>query len=138
MSHRATQDGLVTLESSDKTWSTGAGNGKPLQDCCENPMNSIKRQKDMTLENKHPHRSEGVQYAAGEERRAITNSSRKNEAAGPGWNRHSVVDVSDGQSKSRCCKEQFCIGTRNDRFMNQGKLDVVEQEMAKMNIDMII
>jgi len=126
------------VESSDKTWSSGAGNGKPRQDSCrENPVNSMKRQKDMTLENKQPPRSEGVQYATGEERRAITDSSRKNEAAGPVWNQRSVVDVSGGQSKIRCCKEQFCIGTWNDRFMNQGKLDV-KQEMARMNTDMII
>ena len=126
------------MDSSDKTWSSGAGNGKPLQDSCrENPMNSVKRQKDMTLENKQPPRSEGVQYATGEERRAITDSSRKNEAAGPVWNQRSVVDVPGGQSKIRCCKEQFCIGTWNDRFMNQGKLDV-KQEMARMNTDMII
>ena len=91
----------------------------------------------MILENKQPPRSEGVQYATGEEKRAITDSSWKNEVAGPVWNQRSVVDVSGGQSKIRCCKEQFCIGTWNDRFMNQGKLDV-KQEMARMNTDMII
>ena len=139
MSRRAIQDGRVTVESSDETWSTGAGNGKPLQySCSENPMNSMKRQKDMTLENKQPPRSEGVHYATGEEWRAITDSSRKNEAAGPVWNQCSDVDVSGGQSKIRCYKEQFCIGTWNDRFMNPGKLDVVKQEMARMNINMII
>ena len=59
------------VESSDKMWSTGEGNGKPLQySCLENPMNSMKRQMDMTLEDELP-RSEGVQYATGEERRAI-------------------------------------------------------------------
>ena len=80
---RATQDGWVIVESSDKMWSTGEGNGKPLQhSCLENPMNSMKRQKNMTLEDEPP-RSEGVQYPTGEEQRAITNSSRKNEAAGP-------------------------------------------------------
>ena len=64
------------VESFDKTWSTGGGNGKPLQySYLENPMNSKKRQKDMTTEYK-PVRSEGVQYATGEEQR---NSSRKNE-----------------------------------------------------------
>ena len=75
---RATQDQRVIVESSDKTWSTGGGTGKPLQcSCCENPMNSIKRQKDKTLKVEPP-RLEGVQYAPGGERRAITNSSRKN------------------------------------------------------------
>ena len=59
---RATHDGRVTVESSDETWSTEGGNGKPLQDSCrENPMNSMKRQKDKTLEDEPP-RSEGVQY----------------------------------------------------------------------------
>ena len=61
------------------------GNGKPLQcSCLENPMNSMKRQKDRTLKDKLP-RSVGAQYATGEEQRPITNSSRKNEAAGPKW-----------------------------------------------------
>ena len=62
------------VESSDKMWSTGEGNGKPLQySCLENPMNSMKRQKDMTLKDEHP-KSVGAQYATGEEWR---NSSKK-------------------------------------------------------------
>ena len=66
------------MESSDKTWSTGEGNGKPLQySCLENPMNSMKRQKDMTLKDEL-HRVVGAQYATGEEWR---NNSRKNEEA---------------------------------------------------------
>ena len=70
------------VESSDKTWSTGGGNGKPLQySYLKNPMSRKKRQKDMTTEYKPP-RSEGVQYATGEEQR---NSSRKNEETGPKW-----------------------------------------------------
>ena len=56
-------------------------------------------------------RSEGVQYATGKERRAVTNSSRKNEAAGPKRKQRCVVDVSGGESKVRCCKERYCIGT---------------------------
>ena len=77
-----TQDRWVMVESSDKTWSTGEKKGKPLQySYLENPMNSMKRQKDMTLEDELP-RSEGVQYATGEEWR---NSSRKNDEAGPKW-----------------------------------------------------
>ena len=64
-------------------WPTGEGNGKPLQySCLENPMNSMKRQKDMTLKDESP-RMEGVQYTTGEEWSAITNSSSKNEPAGP-------------------------------------------------------
>ena len=73
---RATQDGWVVMESSDKTWSTGEGNGKPLQySFLENPMNSMKRQKDRTLKDELP-RLVGAQYATGEEWR---NNSRKNE-----------------------------------------------------------
>ena len=78
----STQDRWVMVESSDKTWSTGEKKGKPLQHSyLENPMNSMKRQKYMTLEDELP-RSEGVQNATGEEWR---NSSRKNEEAGPKW-----------------------------------------------------
>ena len=66
---RATQDGRVIMESSDKMWSTGGGNDKPPQYIsCENPMNYTKKQKEMTLKNE-PSRSEGAQYAAGEEQR---------------------------------------------------------------------
>ena len=73
---RATQDGQAMEESSDKTWSTGEGNGKPLQySCLENPMNGMKRQKDRTLKDELP-RSVGAQYATGEEWR---NDFRKNE-----------------------------------------------------------
>ena len=80
-------------------WFTGDRNGKPLQYFCyENPMNSMKRQKDMTLEDGPP-RLEGLPYATGEEQKAITNSSRKNEVAGPKWKHCSVVHVSGGESK---------------------------------------
>ena len=77
---RATQDGQVIVESSDKMWSVGEENGKPLQySCPENPMNSMKRQKDRTLKDELP-RSVGAQYATGEEWR---NNSRKNEETEP-------------------------------------------------------
>ena len=73
---KATQDGQVMVESSDKTWSTREGNGKPLQySCLENPMNTMKRQKYMTLKDELP-RSVAAQYTIGEEKR---NNSRKNE-----------------------------------------------------------
>ena len=75
-----------------------------------------------------------VQYATGEERR---NNSRKNEKAEPKWKQQPVVDVSDGESKVWYCKEQYCIGTWDVRSMNQGKLDVVKQEMARVNIDIL-
>ena len=80
MACRATTDGQVMVERSDKTWSTGEGNGKPLQySCLENPMNSMKTQKDMTLKDELL-RSVGAQYATGEEWR---NNSRKNEEMEP-------------------------------------------------------
>ena len=67
MPRRATQDGWVMVESSDRTWSTGEGNGKPLQySCLENPMNSAEMQKGMTLKDALP-KSVGAQYATGEE-----------------------------------------------------------------------
>ena len=78
MPHRATQDGWVMVESSEKMWSTREGNGKPLQhSCLENPMNSIKRQKERTLKDELP-RSVGAQYAIGKDQR---NRSRKNKEA---------------------------------------------------------
>ena len=74
----ATQDGWVMVERPDRMWSTGEGNGKPLQySCLQNPMNSMKRQNDRIPKEELP-RSVGAQYATGEEWR---NSSRKNEEA---------------------------------------------------------
>ena len=61
-------------------------------------------------------------------------SSRRNEEEEPKGKQCPVVDVSGGESKVRCCKEQYCIGTWNVRSMNQGKLEVVKQEMTRMNI----
>ena len=87
-------------------------------------MNSMKRQKDMKLEDE-PLRLEVVQYATREEWRAITNSSGKKEAAGPKRKQHSVVGMFGGEIKVQCYKEQYCIGTWDVRSMNQGKLDVV-------------
>ena len=72
-----------------------------------------------------------------EEQRTTPNSPRKNEAAGPKWKWCSVVDVSGDESKIRCCKEQHCVGTWNVRSMNQGNLDVVKQEMARININIL-
>ena len=93
---KATQDGRVMVESSDKTWSTGEGNGKPLQySCVENPMNSMKRQKDRTLKDELP-RSVGSQYATGDEWR---NNSRKNEGMEPKQKQYPIVDVTDNGSK---------------------------------------
>ena len=84
------------VESYDKTWSTGEENGKPLQyHCLENPMNSMKRQKDRTLKAELP-RSIGAQYATGEEWR---NNSRKNEEMEPNQKQHPIVDVTGDDSK---------------------------------------
>ena len=131
---RATQDRRVMVENSDKTWSTGEGNGKPLQNSClENPMNSMKSQKDRTLKEELP-RSVGAQYATGDQWR---NDSRKNEEMEPKQQEHPVVDVTGNGSKVWCCKEQCCIGTWNVRSMNHGKLEVVKQEMARVNVDIL-
>ena len=65
------------------------------------------------------------------------NSSMRNEEAEPKRKQHPVVDMSCGESKLWCCKEQYCIGTWNVRSMNQGKLEVVTQEMARVNIDIL-
>ena len=99
MTCRATQDGQVIGESSDKMWSTGQRNGKPLQhSCLENPMNSKKTQKDMTLKDELP-RTVDVQYAAGEEQR---NSSRRNEKAEPKQKQHSIVEMTGDENKVQC------------------------------------
>ena len=96
------------VKSPDKMWSTGEGNGKPLQySCLENPMNSMKRQKDRTLKNELP-RLLGAQYATGDQ---WINNSRKNEEMKPKKKQHPVVDVTGDRSKVRCYKEQYCIGT---------------------------
>ena len=93
----------------------------------------MKRQKDRKLKDELP-RSVGAQYATGEEWR---NNSRKNEEMEPKQNQHPVVDVTGDRSKVQCCKEQCCIGTWNARSVNQGKLEVVKQEMARVNIDIL-
>ena len=96
-------------------------------------MNSMKRQKDMTLKDELP-RSVGAQYATGEEWR---NSPRQNEEAEPKWKQHPVVDVIGDGSKVQCYKKQHCIHLWNVRSMNQGKLEVVKQEMARVNINIL-
>ena len=122
------------VEKSDRMWSTEEGNGKPLQySCLENPMNSMKRQNDRILKEDLP-RSVGAQYATGDKCR---NNSRKNEGMEPKQKQYPVVDVIGDRSKVRCGKEQYCIGTWNVRSMNQGKLEVVKQEMEKGNVDIV-
>ena len=134
MSCGATQHGRLMVERSDRMWSTGEGNGKPLQySCLENPMNSMKRQKDRTLKDELP-KWVGGQYATGDQWR---NKSRKNEGMEPKQKQHPVVDVTGDRSKVQCYKEQYCIGTWNVRSMNQGKLEVVKQEMASVNVNIL-
>ena len=92
----ATQDGQVMVDSSDKTWSTGEGNGKPLPySCCENPMNIMKRQKDRTLKDELT-RSVSAQYATEDQ---WTNNSRKNEETEPKQKQHPCVDVTGDRCK---------------------------------------
>ena len=94
-------------------WSTGEGNGKPLQySCLENPMNYMKRQKDRTLKGELP-RSVGAQYDTGDQWR---NNSRKYEETETKQN--PVVDVTGDGSKVQWYKEQCCIGTWNLRSIN--------------------
>ena len=97
-------------------------------------MNSMKRQKDRTLKDK-PSSLVDVQDANGEKQR---NNSRRNEEAEPKWKWHPVVDVSGGEGKVWCCKEQYCIETWNVRSLKQGKLlKGVRQEMARVNINIL-
>ena len=95
--------------------------------------NSKKRQNDRILKEELP-RSVGTQYATGNQWR---NNSRKSEGMEPKQNQYPVVDVTGDRSKIRCCKEQYCMGTWNVRSMNQGKLEAVKQEMARVNIDIL-
>ena len=96
MPRGATQDGQVMVERSDRMWSTGEGNGKPLQySCLENSMNSLKRQNDRILKDELP-RVVGTQYATGDQWR---NNSRKKEVMEPKQKQHPVVDVIGDRSK---------------------------------------
>ena len=84
------------VESSNKMWSTGEGNGKPFQySCLEKPMNSMKRQKDGTLKDELP-KLVGAQYTTGEEWK---NNSRKNEETEPKQKQHPGMDVTGDGSK---------------------------------------
>ena len=99
--HGPNQDGWGMVERSDGMWSTGEGNGKPLQYCClENPINSMKRQNDRILKEELP-RSVGVQYATGDQWR---NNSRKNEGMEPKQKEYPAVDMTGERSKVQCCK----------------------------------
>ena len=116
------------IHGSDKMWPTGEGNSKPLQySCLKNSMNNMKWQKYRSLKDELP-RWEGVQYATGEECR---NNSRKNEEMEPKQKQYLVLDVTGNGRKVWCCKEQYCIGKRNVRSMNKGKLKMAKQIGSK-------
>ena len=90
------------VERSDRMWSTGGGNGKPLQySCLENPMNSMKRQNERILKEELPRSV--AQYATGDQWR---NNSRKNEGMDPKQKQYPAVDVTGDRSKVRCYNEQ--------------------------------
>ena len=95
-------------------------------------MNSMKRQNDI-LKEELP-RWVGAQYDTGDQWR---NNSRKNEGMEPKQKQYPAVDVNGDRSKVWCCKEQYCIGTWNVRSMNQGKLEGVKQEMARVNVNIL-
>ena len=101
---RATQERQVMVESFDKMWSTGEGNGKALQyPCLENSLNSMKMQKDRTPKDELP-KSVGAQYATGDQCR---NYSRKNEETEPKQNQHPAVHVTGVRGKLRCYKSNI-------------------------------
>ena len=133
--HGATQDGRVMVERSDRMWSTGEGNGKPLQySCLENPMNSMKRQNDRILKEELPS-SVGAQYATGDQWR---NNSRKNEGMESktedemaGWHhwldgRESqwTPEVGDGQGGLACCDAWGCKESDPTEQLNWTELNV--------------
>ena len=96
-------------------------------------MNSMKRQNDRILKEELP-RLVGAQYVTGDQWR---NNSRKNEGMEPNQKQHPAMDVTGDRSKVQCCKEQYRIEIWNVRSMNQGKFEVVKQEMARVNIDIL-
>ena len=125
---------LLHSQTSDRMWSTVEGNRKPLQySCLENLMNSMKRQNDSKVKNELP-RLVGAQYATGDQWR---NNSRKNEEMEQKQKQYPVADVTGDRSKVQCCEEQYCIGIWNVRPMNQGKLEVVKQELVRVNVDIL-
>ena len=128
----ANQDGWVLVESSDKMWSTGEGNGKPIQySYLENPMNSMKRQKDRTLKDKLP-RSVDAQYSGDQWR----NNSRKIEEMEPKQKQHPVVDVTGDGSKVQSCRailhRNLECQVHESRQIGSG-----QQEMTRVNIDVL-
>ena len=93
----------------------------------------MKRQKDRILKDELP-RSVRAQYATGDQWR---NNSRKNEETESKKKQHPVVNVTGDRSKVQCFKEQYCTGTWNVGPINQGKLEMVKQEIAKVNFSVL-
>ena len=96
-------------------------------------MNSTKKQNDRILKDKFPS-SVGAQSATGDQWR---NNSRNSEGMEPKQKQYPVVDGTCDRSKVQFCKEHYCTGTWNVRSMNQGKLEVVKQEMARVNVNIL-
>ena len=96
-------------------------------------MSSVKRHEDRTLKDELL-RSGGAQYATGDQWR---NNSRKNEAMEPKQKEYPAVDVTGDRSKVRCCKEQYCMETWNVQSMNPGESEMIKQEMARVNINIL-
>ena len=125
----------------DRSWWRGLIECGPLEKGIANHFSilalrtpwTVKRQKDRTLKDELP-RSVDAQYATGNQWR---NNSRKNEEVEPKQKQHPIVDVTGDRSKVHCCKEQYCIGTWNVRSMNQGKLEVIKPEMARVKVDIL-
>ena len=122
------------VERSERMWSTGEGTGNPLQySCLEIRKNSMKRQNNRILKEELP-MSVGARYATGDWWR---NNSRNNDWIEPKQKQHPIVHVTGDRRKVQGYKEQYSIGTWNVKFMNQGKLEVVKQEMATVNINIL-
>ena len=96
-------------------------------------MNNMKRQNDRILKEGLP-RSLGAHYATGDQWRS---NSRKNEGMEPKLKQYPTVYVTGDRRKDQCCEEQYCIGTWNIRSVKQGKLEVVRQEMVRVNVDIL-
>ena len=137
MPYGATQDGRVMVERYDRMWSTGEENGKPLQySCLENPMNSMKRggKKGHWKRNSPGQQVPNMILEISGE---ITSERMKRCKNNTKQKQHQVVGVTGDRSRVWCCKEQYCIGTWNVRSLNRGKLEVVKQEMARVNVDIL-
>ena len=129
----ATQDGRVMVKSSDKLWSTGGENGKPLQySCQENPMNTIKKQKDMAQKMIPPGQKVSNMLLGNSRGQLLIASERMK------WLGQSKSDIQLWMCqvmkvKSNAVKNSTILETWNVRFMNQGKLEVVNQEMTRVH-----